>query len=109
VTGADLRLEPYLEVFIFRAIQELLGNTALYSMATQVKVQISIDEQNTRVNVEDNGKGFDTSELTDAKGLGLKIIQERVGMLNGNIEIDSVVGQGTRTNIQIPTILNDMK
>jgi two-component system sensor histidine kinase DegS len=109
VTGADLRLEPYLEVFIFRAIQELIGNATRHSMATQIKVQISIDETITRVSVNDNGKGFDTNSLSEAKGLGLRLIKERVEMLNGSMSLDSVVGQGTRINIQIPTILSSAK
>ncbi|MDO8753827.1 MAG: histidine kinase, partial [Anaerolineales bacterium] len=42
VTGAERRLEPYVEVMIFRAIQELIGNAARHSQATTVKVHLDI-------------------------------------------------------------------
>jgi two-component system sensor histidine kinase DegS len=104
-TGTEIRLESFLEVFIFRAIQELMGNANLYSQATQIKIQVSIDEANTRINVDDNGKGFDTGHLDEEKGLGIRVIKERVEMLGGKMVIDSIMGQGTRISIQIPSIV----
>ncbi len=109
MTGTDLRLVPYLEVFIFRAIQEFLSNAVQDGQATQIKVQVSIDESNTRVSVDDNGKGFDTAQLSNEKGLGLRLVKERVDMLGGTMDIDSSLGQGTRIMFQIPTILTTTK
>lgn len=101
VTGMEQRLEPYMEVMVFRAIQELLGNAARHSQATLVKVQIDSSETDVRVTVDDNGKGFDaTSAMT--KGLGLKLIKDRLEMLGGTLEVDSVIGQGSRITFQIP-------
>jgi two-component system, NarL family, sensor histidine kinase DegS len=105
ITGTDIRLESYLEVFIFRAIQEMVNNAALYGQATNIKVQLNMDETNTRLSVDDNGKGFDSGHLTDEKGLGLRLIKERVDLLGGTMDIDSNIGQGTRITIQIPTLL----
>jgi two-component system sensor histidine kinase DegS len=42
VTGTERRLEPYIEVMLFRAIQELLGNAARHSQATMIKVQLDM-------------------------------------------------------------------
>lgn len=103
ITGLDQRLEPYLEVMIFRAIQELLGNAARHSQATQIKVQIESSEVEVRVAVEDNGKGFDANMGLE-HGMGIKLIRERVEMLNGRFEVDSVIGQGTRITFQIPAV-----
>lgn len=103
--GSDLRLESYLEVMIFRAIQELLGNALLHSQATEIKLQLRIDEQFVRVNVEDNGKGFDLTELQDNHGMGLKVIQERVEMIGGTFILESKVGEGTSIGFQVPTSL----
>ena len=105
ITGTDIRLESYLEVFIFRAIQEMVNNAAQYGQATNIKVQINMDETNTRLSVDDNGKGFDASHLTDEKGLGLRLIAERVDLLGGTMDIDANIGQGMRIAIQIPTLL----
>jgi two-component system sensor histidine kinase DegS len=68
VTGHERRLEPYLEVMLFRAIQELLGNAARHSQATLVKVILDMGEDRIRVSVDDNGRGFDPSSLQQQSG-----------------------------------------
>jgi two-component system, NarL family, sensor histidine kinase DegS len=103
ITGLDQRLEPYLEVMIFRAIQELLGNASRHSQASQIKVQIESSDIEVRVAVEDNGKGFDAN-IGLEHGMGIKLIRERVEMLNGKFDVDSVIGQGTRITFQIPAV-----
>jgi two-component system sensor histidine kinase DegS len=104
VTGAERRLEPYREVMVFRGIQELLNNVTHHSQATEVKVQIDMGEMNVKVSVDDNGKGFDIEGLAERGGKGLKVIKDRVEMLGGSMDIDSVIGQGTRVVFQIPAI-----
>src|ERR1043165_7638351 len=96
ITGHERRLEPYLEVMLFRAIQELLGNAARHSQGTLVKVVVDLGEDRVRVSVDDNGKGFDADSIQQNNRLGLKLIRERAEMLGGNFEIDSAIGKGTR-------------
>ncbi len=102
VTGNERRLEPYIEVMMFRAIQELLGNAARHSQATSIKVQLDVGNEALRVSVDDNGKGFDTSLLEEGASLGLKLIRERAEMLGGTFEVDSAVGKGTRIAFSVP-------
>jgi two-component system, NarL family, sensor histidine kinase DegS len=102
VTGTERRLEPYLEVMIFRAIQELLGNAARHSQSTLIKVQVDLGNDLARVSVDDNGKGFDPDSLNLSNNLGLKLIRERTEMLGGNFEIDSAPGKGTRISFVVP-------
>lgn len=102
VTGSERRLEGYKEVMIFRAIQELLGNAFRHSQASEVKVQIDLGEAYAKVSVDDDGKGFDLEQLGEKSGMGLKVIRDRVEMMGGRMEIDSVVGKGTRVTFQIP-------
>jgi len=104
VTGKERRLESYEEVMIFRAIQELLHNAARHSNASSVKVQIDLGDSLIRVSVDDDGKGFDHANLNEKSGMGLKVIRDRVEMLNGTMEVDSVIGQGTRISFQLPTL-----
>jgi two-component system sensor histidine kinase DegS len=101
VTGAERRLESYLEVMIFRAVQELLGNAARHSQATVVKVHLDLGNDFLRVSVDDNGKGFDPETLKDSGNLGLKLIRERSEMLGGKFEIDSAVGSGARISFTV--------
>lgn len=102
VTGNERRLAPYLEVMLFRAIQELLGNTARHSQATQVKVMLDMGDDRVRVSVDDNGKGFDAESVLQGTSLGLKLIRERAEMLGGSFEIDSSVGKGSRISFAVP-------
>ena len=102
VTGIERRLEPYLEVMIFRAVQELLGNASRHSQATMVKIMVDLGTDLIRVSVDDNGKGFDPETLRESNNLGLKLIRERAEMLGGNFEIDSAAGSGARIVFTVP-------
>ena len=102
VTGTERRLEPYLEVMVFRAVQELLGNASRHSQATLIKVQVDLGNDLIRVSVEDNGKGFSPEILKESKNLGLKLIRERAEMLGGSFEVDSAAGSGARISFAVP-------
>lgn len=101
VSGNERRLESYLEVMVFRAIQELLGNAARHSQATLLKINVDLTDDLIRVSVDDNGKGFDV-DTVHGKNLGLKLIRERTEMLGGTFEIDSAMGKGTRVMFSLP-------
>jgi two-component system sensor histidine kinase DegS len=102
VSGAERRFEPFVEVMIFRALQELLGNAARYSQATLVKVFVDIGDSSVKLTVDDNGRGFDTETLEQSGSLGIKLIRDRVEMLGGVFELDSVLGKGTRVSFSVP-------
>jgi two-component system sensor histidine kinase DegS len=102
ITGGDRRIAPYLEVMIFRAVQELVGNTARHSQATVVKIALEMGSELVRVSVDDNGKGFDPEAVLKGNSLGLKLIRERTEMLGGTFNADSAVGKGARISFSIP-------
>jgi two-component system sensor histidine kinase DegS len=102
ITGNERRLDSYLEVMIFRAIQELLGNSARHSQSSSIKLNIDLSSDIARITVEDNGRGFDPDTLADAKNLGLKLIRERTEMLGGKFEVDSKLGKGARITFVVP-------
>lgn len=102
VTGNERRLEPYLEVMLFRAIQELLGNAARHSQGSVVKVVLDMGEERVRVSVDDNGRGFDPDVVQQGASLGLKLIRERSEMLGGSFEMDSAIGKGARISFAVP-------
>src|SRR3990170_1391038 len=105
VTSPERRLESHLEVLMFRAVQELLGNVREYAQATQVKVTIDMDESQVRATVEDNGRGFnpETLQLKDGEGRGLLTLRDRVMQAGGSIEFDSDGGKGSRIVVLVPT------
>jgi len=102
VSGNERRLESYLEVMVFRAIQELLGNAARHSQATLIKINVDLTDDLIRVSVDDNGKGFDIDSV-QGQNLGLKLIRERTEMLGGTFEVDSATGKGTRVMFSLPS------
>ncbi|HUF36883.1 MAG TPA: sensor histidine kinase [Anaerolineales bacterium] len=102
VTGADSRLESYLEVILFRSVQEMLAFALEQSQATEIHVQIDLSDHEVRVTVEDNGKGFDPKVFETEEYMGIKLIKDRSEMLGGYFEVDSAVGQGARIAFRIP-------
>jgi two-component system, NarL family, sensor histidine kinase DegS len=101
--GLEGRLEPYQEVMLFRAVQELVGNALRHGGASEVKVQVDVVDPEVRVWVEDNGKGFEAREAFD-KGLGLKLIRDRVEMLGGSLDVHTSAGQGSRIAFRMPAL-----
>ena len=102
VSGQERRIESYIEVMIFRALQELLGNAARHSQGNLIKVAVDMGESSIKVIVNDNGKGFSPEMLNQDNSLGLNLIRDRVEILGGVFEIDSTIGKGTRINLTIP-------
>ena len=102
MSGQDRRLEGYLEVMIFRALQELMGNAARHSQGSLIKVIIDMGDSVIKVTVDDNGKGFSTDTLTQGKSLGINLIRDRVEILGGTVDIDSTIGKGSRITLAIP-------
>ncbi len=100
-TGTARRLERYLEVMLFRAIQELLSNANNHSKGNQIQIQVDTTETSVRVSVEDNGDGFDVEQALEGS-MGIKVIKDRVDILGGHMTIDSSIGHGTRIAFQVP-------
>lgn len=104
ITGRERRLESYQEVMLFRGIQELIYNSTRHSKAKSIKIQLDMGESTLKVTVDDDGQGFDPQRLEQGRGIGLKVIRDRVEMMGGNLEIDSSTGQGTRVKIETPAV-----
>jgi PAS domain S-box-containing protein len=108
---AELQIEgsEYLEQLpfaveeeIFHIIQEALNNVLRHAKASQVHVHIQLFEDRVSVEVTDNGAGFEPDLAAMGRGLGLMSIKERAQRLGGDVDIESVLGQGTRICLEIP-------
>ena len=75
ISGNERRLESYVEVMVFRSMQELLSNAVHQNQATLVKIQVDLGDTAIRLSLDDNGKGFDTDSLEKESNLGLKLIK----------------------------------
>ncbi len=106
--GAERRLVNYLDVLLFRAVQELLANAVEhnkdYPVKLQLFVQVIYEDSVVRVIVRDNGKGFDSTQINQSSGRGLQTLQQRIQLAGGEIEIESQQGKGCTVTFHIPAI-----
>lgn len=90
-------LSSTFKIGIYRILQEALGNCIKHSGADQIKLAITSKDNELRITVTDNGKGFQMDLEPD--GIGLKNIKIRVRELNGKISITSEPGVGTKLSL----------
>jgi PAS domain S-box-containing protein len=94
------------EINLYRLVQEALNNVKKHAHAKHVTVRIVGSSANIALRIEDDGKGFDVKDrLASAvkeKRLGLRSMEERVGLLDGAMRIQSRVMEGTRIFIEVP-------
>ncbi|SFJ45927.1 two-component system, NarL family, sensor histidine kinase DegS [Halobacillus dabanensis] len=99
--GKERRLESKYEVALFRLVQESVQNAVKHAEASEIKVKVEMKAEATTIIVKDDGKGFDTTKKKE-KSFGLVGMRERVDMLDGELHIDSSVGEGTIVTIHLP-------
>lgn len=87
---------------VFRILQESLNNVGRHACATQVRVELRIDDRALQFSIKDNGVGMFPGDRRKARRFGLIGIQERVTMLDGELQIESAPGQGTSLRITVP-------
>jgi signal transduction histidine kinase len=100
--GLETRLDNSLEITIFRIIQELITNVIKHAQATEVTVHLTPHDDVLNVMVEDNGRGFDVSQIKRGATMGLYSIQKRIENAGGSVFIDSIPNKGTTVIIDIP-------
>ena len=100
--GMDKRLENTLEITIFRIIQELITNVIKHSEAQEAVIHLTHHDNMINIMVEDDGRGFNVSEVDYKEGMGIYSIQKRVEYLDGTVDVESVLQKGTTVIINIP-------
>ncbi len=106
ITQGERTLSPYVDVTLFRAVQELLSNSARHAHASRVQVTLDLQNDPVVVTVEDDGSGFDVEPVITAArergSSGLANLEKRVEMLGGRMQIASATGRGTRVRVELP-------
>ena len=100
--GLEKPIENSLEISIFRIIQELTTNIIKHAKASEATINISQDQEDIAILIEDNGIGMDSSQIDSTKGMGLYSIKTRVEHLEGSFTIDSTPSKGTTVIINVP-------
>lgn len=101
-TETQIKIKEEIATCVFRVFQEALTNITRYAKAGKVVISLDIDEDNVLMNIEDDGKGFDPELTKTKKSFGILGMKERVVSLNGNFELFTAPGSGTKIRISLP-------
>jgi signal transduction histidine kinase len=85
---------------IFLMVKEALHNVVKHSGATKVSISLRWSIETLEINIEDNGKGFDTEKCANV-GNGLAGMRKRIEVLGGSYSINSNTGIGTKVNLSV--------
>ncbi len=99
VEGLD-ELSPQLELEMYRIATEALNNALKHASATSVQITIQGEPNQVRLEVADNGAGFDPTQVNSG-GLGLASMKERARRISGELQIESAPAQGTRVILTV--------
>jgi signal transduction histidine kinase len=99
-----------IELVLFRVLQEAIINVSKHAEAENVFVSLWFGDSGIEMEIEDDGKGFDLAAILDSAGkgtyigLGLSGMEERIALLDGNLNVWSEPGKGTRIKVYVPTL-----
>jgi len=96
------RLPPAVETALFRIVQEAVNNVLRHAQAQHVRVALIRVDSQVRLDVTDDGQGFDLQLPRPGRKIGLWSMRERVEQLGGTFEVSSVLGQGTTVSAVVP-------
>lgn len=101
-TFSDLPLSIEKITGLFRIYQEALNNTLKHANAQTVSCNLFREDDKLIMEISDDGQGMSQEDIRDKKSFGLLGIKERVLLMEGNYEMFSEPGKGTRISISIP-------
>lgn len=109
VTGKEKNLSSIVRVTLYRIMQEACSNVVKHSSARHLIVSVSYEEEKTKLEIEDDGIGFDIAAIKEKNvseeelcGFGLFTMQERAYLLGGTFSIESHQGSGTKITVVVP-------
>lgn len=95
----QFRFDKQQEVILYRVACELINNAVKHADATQVKLELHLDQNILTLLYNDDGCGFDPT--AESRGMGLSNISSRINSIRGEMELDTVVGRGTHITIKV--------
>jgi len=106
VTGPDSipRLPAPAEIALFRIAQEALTNVARHARARQVRITLGADESSVRLEIADNGMGFDPAAAGKRDGQatwGLTTMRERAESVGARCRVEAAPGSGTKIVVEL--------
>lgn len=103
--GIKDRLNPQIEVILFRVMQEAINNIAKYARAKEASIAMELNNGQLIVEIQDNGSGFNVEKVLNSAtltNLGILGMRERLTLIDGVLKIHSEEGKGTTIHLEIP-------
>jgi PAS domain S-box-containing protein len=94
-----------MKIQLFRILQEALSNARKHAATNYIKISFGMEDGRLCMRVQDNGKGFDPLQVSGAGSghFGLSIMRERAELLGGSLEVQSIPGEGTYIEVEVPS------
>jgi len=106
IDGEEPGLSDNVKLALFRIVQEALNNARKHAQASKASVNILFRENQVKMEIKDNGTGFDIQEARVRAGkrgsLGLMSLQERASFIGAKLKIESEPGKGAAIRIEFP-------
>ena len=99
----DQRLAPEVETALYRIVQESLTNVVKHAHASVVSIVLTRKAGAVALVIEDDGRGFDPADTREG-GFGLEGMRERIGLLEGRLQVESRAGAGTTIVAEVPLL-----
>jgi two-component system sensor histidine kinase UhpB len=93
-------IDSEIQTNLYRMVQEQMNNIIKHAQASKIKISVKLTKKLVKLNVTDNGKGFDTSSSKD--GIGLENMKRRAEMFSGKCKFKSSPGNGCELHVEIP-------
>jgi signal transduction histidine kinase len=87
---------------LFHICQEALANIAKHAKAKQVDISLWTTDERVLMEIHDNGRGFEMEKMSASIGHGVANMQTRARSIGGDVDISSVVGEGTTVLAWVP-------
>ncbi|MCB9641467.1 MAG: sensor histidine kinase [Myxococcales bacterium] len=99
----EIELPPHLTFHLFRIVQEALHNVVKHTPTKHATLTIEQDHESLRLTLQDKGPGFDiNTKRLDPSHYGLNTMQERAGLIDAILTIQTQAGQGTTLSLILP-------
>ncbi|MBI4498947.1 MAG: GAF domain-containing protein [Chloroflexi bacterium] len=120
-----VRFPKAVETALYRIVHEAVNNVAKHAHASRVAVRVKQAQERIVAEVQDDGVGFDTTDLAQSagggdgrlaapgtaplrrKGVGLLSMRKRTELLHGSFDVSSSPGAGTRVRVEVPVLVHE--
>jgi PAS domain S-box-containing protein len=108
VLGLKKRLNPEIELVLYRIFQECLTNIYKHAKAKRVEIILTYSHPRVIFITRDNGVGYvEARRGKSSRGIGLPSMKERVASFGGSVDISSAPGRGTTIRVDLPVMLKE--